>query len=231
MNLKCIYIYIGLKIVGTKQQNNYLRISALRNAPFPWAKNCRGTVRNGLYMIMINNSSKRIVHSRCFCCTITMWYFRENRGMASVGCDSCRHLESSCWKCCAINRFCVLEAHVDKIDSCCNVTKKYAPPADKVRQKQRPDAAPQTAIALWTLFCAAADLARGVVGPRISYLLKRQCKNLQKIWVPRCKQRTTANPNTNHQQGKIDTQITRWKVWNRHDRTPLHSALLHSEIA
>lgn len=75
-----------------------------------------------------------------FFCTITMWYLREHGGMASVGCDTFRHLESICWKCCAINR--LLEAHADKIDSCCNVTKKYVPSADKVRQKQRPDAVP-----------------------------------------------------------------------------------------
>ena len=91
------------------------------------------------------NSSKL-----CFCtfavvflCTITMWYLRENiGGRASVGCDTFRHLESICWKCCAINRLCVLEAHADKIDSCCNVAKKYVLSADKVRQKQRPDAVP-----------------------------------------------------------------------------------------
>ena len=29
-------------------------------------------------------------------------------------------------------------------------------------------------------FCAAADLARGVVGQKISYLLKRQCNNCKR---------------------------------------------------
>ena len=84
-----------------------------------------------------------------------------------------------------------------------------------------------------SLFCPAADQARGIVGLRGSYLLKRRCNNLQKFWVPgrNTKQKQTHKTNTTQQTKTTKVPTGYVKSMNPTRSKPLLSALLDNEIA